>query len=158
MGREIRRVPPDWEHPRTIDGSYLPLFDRSLDEAEAEWDREYHNWRASQPQRPDHWQRFIAYYGDPPSRHSELYRPGWTEDQATHYQVYENVSEGTPVSPVLPTTDAVVEWLVEHGAGGIVGPMTRQAAEKFVGYGSAPSLVIDSQGIRSGAEAMGDLE
>jgi hypothetical protein len=26
VGREVRRVPADWQHPRKADGGYLPLY------------------------------------------------------------------------------------------------------------------------------------
>lgn len=42
MGREIRRVPPNWEHPRYTEenapseqaiGGHIPLFDKTYEEA-----------------------------------------------------------------------------------------------------------------------------
>ena len=32
--------------------------------------------------------------------------PQWTETEATHFQMYENVTEGTPISPVMDTSGA----------------------------------------------------
>ena len=37
MGREIRRVPKGWEHPRDEGGKYIPMFDQSYDDAAKEW-------------------------------------------------------------------------------------------------------------------------
>jgi len=73
MGRKIRSVPPDWEHPKDWKGHYKPLFDRPYEPSAQDW------------------------AGGPPDK--EYYRPAWTEEEATAFQMYETVSEGTPVSP-----------------------------------------------------------
>lgn len=67
------------------------------------------------------------------------------------WQVWETVSEGSPVSPVFPTADACVEWVVSTG-------VSRGAAEKFVkGTGWAPSMVLTDVGVVSGIEACASL-
>ena len=33
MGREIRKVPPNWEHPKKADGTYHPMYDEYFDDA-----------------------------------------------------------------------------------------------------------------------------
>jgi hypothetical protein len=53
--------------------------------------------------------------------------PGW--------QLWETVSEGSPVSPVLPTREAFVEYLMSQGS-------TRSAAEAFTKSGWTPSGVM----------------
>lgn len=132
MGRSIRRVPPDWEHPRK-DGQFLPLFDQDFDSAAKEWLEALRMWetgedpaRALEENREGH----RAYYWEtdgPPER--EYYRSRvWTSEKATAYQVYENVSEGTPVSPVLPTVDALREWLRDQG-------YSEKAADRFIKEG-----------------------
>ncbi len=54
--------------------------------------------------------------------------PGW--------QVWETVSEGSPVSPVLETREALVDWLVD------VQRYSRDAAEAFTQAGWVPSMVV----------------
>ena len=44
MGREVRRVPPDWNHPRKENGSYQPMYNRSYDVEAAEWNAERAMW------------------------------------------------------------------------------------------------------------------
>jgi hypothetical protein len=44
MGREIRRVPPDWQHPKDEDGDHIPLFDESFRAAAQEWDTNARLW------------------------------------------------------------------------------------------------------------------
>lgn len=51
------------------------------------------------------------------------------------YQVWETVSEGSPISPVFATPDAVVDWLVAAG-------YTRAGSQKFVKMGWSPSGIM----------------
>ena len=68
--------------------------------------------------------------------------------QRTAYQVYENVSDGTPVSPVFNSADELISWLITQG-------VSRQAAEMFISQGHAPSFVIKESGeVVSGVEAL----
>ena len=56
MGRELRRVPPNWEHPTKgpdcrygREGDYQPMFDEHIDDAFSKWledfDRIRGRWR-----------------------------------------------------------------------------------------------------------------
>lgn len=61
------------------------------------------------------------------------------------YQVWETVSEGSPVTPAFETANELIEYLVKYGDNeGKSGGWTREAASKFVGVGYAPSLVISN--------------
>lgn len=51
------------------------------------------------------------------------------------YQLWETVSEGSPISPVFPTKEKFADYLV--GAG-----YTRKAAENFIESEWAPSMVV----------------
>lgn len=51
------------------------------------------------------------------------------------WQVWETVSEGSPVSPVFPTRDLLVGWLIAQG-------YSQEAAEEFSRAGWAPSAVF----------------
>lgn len=64
------------------------------------------------------------------------------------WQVWQTVSEGGPVTPVLPTPEALIDYLVSNGdawdqARGD-GGWRRDAAESFVRSGWAPTLMADS--------------
>lgn len=168
MGREIRRVPPGWEHPRFTEddaphpvrvGAYRPCFDKTFPEAMRAWIAKWDAWERGE--RPEYFDaanypdgiEFWEWDGGPPR--PEWYRPAFKEE-ATWCQVYETVSEGTPISPPLPTLEAVADYLVENGAGW--GPMTREQAEAFCRSAWAPSFVVRADGIRPGVEVMNDLE
>jgi hypothetical protein len=142
MGREIRKVPPDWEHPKAYQYGrydYLPLFDESYEEALAEWGEEKRKWEAGE--RPEHYVEqpdeltFEEWSGEKPDNPS-YYRPAWPEESRTAIQIYETVSEGTPVSPVFTDKEEAIEWIVENW------DRSPEAARKFVEEGWAPSFVI----------------
>jgi len=156
MGREIRRVPPDWEHPtytaemvRDLGkpagwvGTPVPLYDKVYAEAAKEWLAQAAAWargeHPDQQQYPEATARYLGYWewsSGPPDPGSYR-RRAWTEAEATHFQVYETVSEGTPVSPVLDSRDAVRAWCV-----GASAFYTEAAAARFATEGWAPSLAL----------------
>jgi hypothetical protein len=63
----------------------------------------------------------LLYYADPAT--------------LTSYQVYENVSEGSPVSPVFDTAEDLSRWLKQEG-------WPQEAIDFLLGVGHAPSFVI----------------
>lgn len=138
MGREIRRVPPGWQHPKSHHyGDYTPLFDETYEEALEKWEEEKQAYsRTDEP--------FEDWYGEKPD--PEFYRPAWPEGSDTAYQIYETVSEGTPTSPVFETEDELVAWLVEQGH-------SEEAARKFLEHGSVPSIMIVGNRMASNIDA-----
>ncbi len=96
MGREIRRVPPNFTHPTDKAGEPIPG-------AHCE----------------------ILYGIDPTS--------------CSAFQVYENVTEGTPVSPVFPSEELLVDWLLQQGH-------SQESARAFIARGFAPSLIVNTGG------------
>ena len=147
MGREIRRVPKGWEHPRDEDGKYRSCHDEDYETAAARWIKEFEQWRAgTHPEFQDGRGEYIDYFWEwesPPDE--ELCRPKF-ESPATHYQIYQTVSEGTPVSPVFASKEEMVEWLVAQGS-------SRKAAEGFAKHESAPSFVISDRGMFRGVDS-----
>lgn len=163
MGREIRRVPADWEHPKerkydyrtaTTIESFHPLFDRPFMHVAREWMDKARAWdddtdpdcAKHKAKHPFWWQ----WSGNPPD--PKYYRPDWPAGTATHYQMYETVTEGTPVTPHFATKTELVDWLVEHGdewdqKRTVEGTQSsagwnRENAEAFVEREYAPSMII----------------
>lgn len=161
MGREIRRVPPNWEHPkrqkfdyrtgREVE-SYQPLYDRAFAPQMREWYAEWEKWeRGEKPEGSEDTANFWDWDGGPPD--PEYHRPNWPEGSATWFQVYETVSEGTPVSPPFATEEELIDYLAKNGdfwdqarvkEGRREGPAAweRGAAERFVRSRWAPSLMV----------------
>lgn len=162
MGREIRRVPPNWQHPKTEQPNhqheecYQPMRDQDAETAWADWQEEYAAWLAGEHDRViteygsasypknEPYRAFCTWHGQPPD--PKYYRPTWAEGSATWWQVYETVSEGTPVTPPFETAEELIDYLCTHGdfwdQNRGSGPWSREAAEKFVGVGWAPSMMM----------------
>lgn len=104
-------MPPGWEHPRDEHGRHIPLFDRNAG-PHGEIDEEL-----------------------PAAADRAPAMPRWAPEEATCHQVYENVTEGTPVSPVFDSVDDVRDWLVDQG-------YSHRAAQGFCRQGQAPTLVL----------------
>jgi hypothetical protein len=168
MGREIRKVPKNWEHPKSDRGygrgmEFTPLYDQDYLTEITEWIKNHELWLKGEHEdqkEPDGCkEKFYAEWGgDPP--HVEAYRPAWTEP-ADHFQVYETVSEGTPVSPVFATKEEMIEYLVANGdfwdqrRGN--GGWSRSAAEGFVKFESCPSLIIANGKVMTGPESCAEI-
>ena len=138
MGREVRKVPADWEHPRRglyPGGSinYQPMLDQSYEEALND--------------SPDH-------APDP-----DYCRPDWTEEERTHFQWYETVSEGSPLSPPCRSLEGLALWLsLNPTPDGSVPPMPYEDWLNVVSAGSVPSMVMmPGEGIVMGTEAMAQM-
>lgn len=102
MSRELRRVHPTWEHPKDTQGNYIPLSDGF------DWDKDLTRWlEVAEEFESEELAEAVGYY----KPNSKEYMPRWTEDEATHYQWYETVSEGTPVSPPMASKEALAAWL-----------------------------------------------
>lgn len=114
MGREIRAVKKGWEHPKKENGSFQPMYDECFDEACESWyaDCIKNGGKYTDGEGEKHW--WHEWEGDPPDR--EYYREEkWTKEEAVCIQMYETVSEGTPVSPVFETEEEMINYLCEHG-------------------------------------------
>lgn len=139
MGREVRKVPANWKHPKNGRGHYQPMFQESYEEAL----RDYN-------QNPEDYD-----YQEPDSRHYNAY---YNASEATHYQVYETVSEGTPVSPVFATREELARYLSEYGdfwhqkslaKGWASHKPTYEQALAFVNSGFSVSAIVTSQGVKT---------
>jgi len=147
MGREIRKVPPNWEHPKDAHGRYVPLSDVDYETAAASWAAGYEQWRAgTHPAQQGEFgsKEWFWEYDSPPS--SETCRPKFLEP-ATWFQVYETVSEGTPTTPPFATASELIDHLVQHGEFGERDGWPRKSAEHLVSGGYVPSLIVDANGI-----------
>ena len=146
MGREIRMVPPNWEHPKNEYGEYIPMHDRTFDEAFTEYAKNYNTWKNKTHENYSDEYSFGDWFG---GIYPNGYRPEFKEEP-TWFQVYETVSEGTPVTPPFETKEELVEYLVKHGTFWDDGHgWYRESAERFVECEWAPSLIGTSDGIKS---------
>ena len=154
MGREIRMVPPNWEHPKNNYGNYIPMHDETFDNAFAEYIKDYNAWENKTHEDYDESISFGDRFG---CISPDGYRPEFKKSP-TWYQVYETVSEGTPVTPPFKTKEELVEYLVRRGTFWderrvVEGRQekagwNRESAEQFIKFEWAPSLIGTNEGIK----------
>lgn len=101
FNREVRRVTPDWKHPKDTsrqDG-FKPLY--------------HSDWYDASPYMNiitvDELQDIIEMHGPAPDLRD--YMPNWKDTDATHYMMYETTSIGTPISPAFDTPQRLATWL-----------------------------------------------
>ena len=81
--------------------------------------------------------------------------PEWTEEEATHYQMYESTSEGTPISPVMSSPQLLAKWLADNRASAFAGMTADYDHWLKVAEGrSALSAVILNGRLESGVQGM----
>ena len=75
------------------------------------------------------------------------------------WQMWENVSEGSPISPVFKTPEELAKWLVDNSASSM-GSQTATYEQwmSTIKMGFAPSMVMTNGKLISGVEAMEDLQ
>lgn len=69
------------------------------------------------------------------------------------YQIWETVSEGSPISPVLATPEALAQHMAGRKWGADQGSSYESWLAFINGPGWAPSMVMDSSGLHSGPDA-----
>ncbi|KQP52978.1 hypothetical protein ASF34_00985 [Methylobacterium sp. Leaf106] len=93
--------------------SYVALHDQTYAEALAEWEADKARWDAGErPEYASEETTFEGYYGKQPD--PKRYRP-FSNEEATWFQLWETVSEGTPVSPPFATLEELAAYLAEWG-------------------------------------------
>lgn len=168
MGREVRRVPKNWEHPKDGNGNFIPLFDgKGLGREQKEWDLHAGKWDEGlrddwrggwKPREGDEKDMpFEEWYGPRPC--AENYMPQWPEEERTHLMMYESTTEGTPISPAFETPEELAQWLVDNRASSFAHmTATYEQWLSACRAGWTPSAVLDSTGLHSGVEALRDTE
>ena len=153
MGREVRKVPPHWQHPeRDPDhdsyrrGGLQPMYDEHFETRFAAWLADFDRIRAGnltdfeRKCYPLGLAEWLIDEGQPPD--PTYYRP-WKDEEATWFQVWETVSEGTPVTPPFATREELAEYLAKNGdfwdqkRGD--GAWSLERARQFVESGWAPT-------------------
>ncbi len=97
---------------------------------------------------------YEQYSGQRP--HRDDYMPNWPESERTHLMMYEDTSEGTPISPAFATPEELARWLTDNGASAF-----GDSTGSYEGWlraaqgGWAPSAVFTPQtGLVSGVDAL----
>jgi hypothetical protein len=174
MGREVRMVPADWQHPKAWNAirseeHHIPLYEGGFGggyEAQAaEWDEGWRKWQRGLCRQYDDGEpwgpidleyrsmRYTDYAGQRPS--PDDFMPDWPADQRTHFMMYEDTSEGTPISPAFATAEELAQWLADNNASAFGGQTASYEAWLRVAKGGfACSAVIEGGVLKSGVEAL----
>jgi hypothetical protein len=123
MGRETRKVPAGWEHPKDAVGNYIPLSDGTQYLKDlACWEEGAKKWvEGSRTDFKGGWialsdaEKCLSYV----SRNGERpdpkdYTPQWQDNECTHLMMYRG--EGTPISPAFETAKELACWLADNNA------------------------------------------
>lgn len=161
MGREIRHVPKNWEHPKTWDGHFKPLCDDyigTLEYYKKDVDEFiFHMTEIIQKGKVKIYDRVFEDVKElyeykcedgqmnPPDINDYMPSGDW-------FQLFENVSEGTPLSPPFETKEGLVKWLINN-PDYIGHQWTKEQAEGIVKYGYSPSMVIMDRKLYTSEEA-----
>ena len=163
MGREVRMVPANWQHPKDLKGNYVPLFD-NFNKAVETWDIENQKWeegfvsdysggwRERSPSNTAS-ETYTDYAGERPKQ--EDYMPDFPIAERTHYMMYEDTSEGTPLSPPCETPEILASWLANNNASSF-GKDTAsygQWLEMIKSKWSVGAVFTPETGLISGVEA-----
>jgi hypothetical protein len=166
MGREVRMIPAGWEHPKERN-QYHGMFYKPLlpDFAarHAEWVEDKAKWAegfvrdyANGGWKPkDNKYSFEELIGAEPN--PAHYMPDFEPGTATMFVMYEDTSEGTPISPAFATPEELARWLADNGASSFgSNTASYEAWLSTIKRGSAPSAIFSSAGLQSGVEALHD--
>lgn len=159
MGREVRMVTKDWIHPKDGEDKYLPLYEgRDYDDGVENYKKELKEFRDNdfEKQYPDDpldhfWYCLKDWCGNEPVRSD--YMPDWKPEDMTHYMMYQNTSEGTPISPSFETPEKLAQWLVDNNASSFAHMTSSYESWLSVAKGGyAPSMVIANGTMKSGVD------
>lgn len=208
MGRSIRRVPENWQHPKYVathfypgEGyltkvKFRPMFQGNYQEAVEEWQKELTEWFEGY----ENWKNgfYIDYHGEKKPKEqcfkecldsieTDRVKNGFKSDyrneekmkyqtghcywedisgevprkpnpddympEGSWYQLFETVSEGTPLSPAFATQDELVSWLSTNKD--FWGETwTLEQAKSMVNQEWAPSFTVVNGTIRNSQESV----
>jgi hypothetical protein len=89
---EVRKVSENYEHPKDKDGNYIPLYEGLFSEINEE------DWSDDD--------------GSLMVKENDF--DNIKDNDRTHYCLYEDISEGTPISPIFETKDELINWCTEN--------------------------------------------
>lgn len=137
MGREVRMVPANWEHPKDRNGKYEALFD-GYENAVQRFAKDIETMGLEKALEEN----------DGGPRYSDYMHP---EGERNHFMMYEDTSEGTPISPAFATPEDLARWLTDNGASAFADmTATYEQWLSTINGKWSPSLVIANGVMQSG--------
>jgi hypothetical protein len=116
-------VPPNYQAPQTLTRhglEYQPKYNKTLAEEQAQWDKDNEAWNngthetlVDDPELKIKYPKYEDWTGKRPD--DPKYYVDYDPDLCTWWQLYESVSEGTPVSPPFATKEELASYLSTYG-------------------------------------------
>jgi len=164
MGREVRRVPKDFNWPigKAWDGFVNPHFRKCPDcnngETPARERLSEKKIIVAAGLNPDEWGICQTCHGDAIDPLVKEQYEAWKPTEPPHgnaYQLWETTSEGSPMSPAFETPEELARWLAGSGASAFASQTASyETWLRFIrGPGWAPSAVMENGIMKSGVEA-----
>jgi len=112
---------------------------------------------------PKHWGWCEVCNGDGIAPEAQAAYEAWTETpppEGEGWQMWETTSEGSPISPVFETPEALARWLADTGASTFGSMTTTYEAwlRMICGPGWSPSMIVEGGQMMSGVDAMSKEE
>lgn len=157
MGREVRMVPKDWEHPKRENGGFIALFGSDFEVCAADWDKECEDWNLgiypSYASEDNKKLSFTEWNGGRPEK--DDYMPTFETAEATQYMMYETTTEGTPISPSFSSPEELASWLVDNGASAFGSQTASYEGWLRVAKGGfSPSAILKDGGLETGVDGL----
>lgn len=93
----------------------------------------------------------ICYGGG--KAHPRIEPPKSYDDDENGYQMWQDVSEGSPISPVFKTPEKLAKWLVENDTSGVTSDCSYKDWLRMIkGCGWSPSMILSNKGMTSGVK------
>jgi len=110
MSRAIRRVTADWKHPKLKNDKFQPMFDEFYGKVLGEWLENKAKWGngthpdlRNEPWLKDDCSNYADWAEKPKADSYSTHE--FEEADLTHIQLYETITEGTPISPVFKASE-----------------------------------------------------
>ncbi len=153
MGREVRRVPLDFDWPV---GAIWPGFLAGVCEKEMQLCLGYLHEKLTSEQLCTECRHAARLLGLPTGYSC----PSWKRDPPAGdgWQMWETTSEGSPISPVFKTPEELAHWLADTKASAM-GNSTASYESwlAMIHEGWAPSMVSDATGLHTGVDAVSQM-
>lgn len=156
--QELRDLRAREGHSWTFAVEYYLTGFKGRDDAETKV-HPFHGWSAGGREAPitvrdeDHLYELLLNEKLEEKPDPKDYMPVFEEpEEELGWCLYEDVSEGTPVTPVFETAEALIEHLCIIGQDHDQVPMRRASAEALVRTGWAPSMMIVGNTLLKGDE------
>lgn len=146
-------VSKDWEHPRKEDGRFKPLFEDYEDSINY-WNEDLKEYLKDNPNNDE--DDYREYAGEKPNKND--FMPKFEGE--LYYMMYENTSEGTPLSPAFKTPQELAKYCAENFVStfGNSSFATYEEWLEMIDRGSAPSGIMVNGQIMGGVEGLAKLK